>query len=94
MPNMEIIKEKFEKFKDESEEIQQAIRERTLSYITAALGLVAGLAWNEAIKALIEYLFPLSQNTLFAKFLYAILITAVIIILTIYLTKLFKKREK
>ncbi len=66
-PNMEKIKNQLEKIKKESLEIKTEVRQRTIGYIVAAFGLVAGLAWNEAIKALIEYLFPLSPNTLKVK---------------------------
>jgi hypothetical protein len=69
----------------ELEEIKKQIKRQTLGYVIAAFGLVAGLAWNEAIKSLIEYLFPLAQNTLLAKFGYAALITAVVVAVTIYL---------
>jgi len=57
------------------------------------IGLVAGLAWNEAIKAAIEFAFPLSQNSLLAKFIYAVLVTAVVVLLSLYLTRLLGKRE-
>lgn len=71
----------------EKERLQKELRERTYGYISAAFGLVAGLAWNDAIRALIEYIFPLSQNTLFAKFAYAILITVLVVIATSYFLK-------
>jgi len=61
------------------------------TYIAAALGLVAGLAWNEAIKALIDYVFPLSKNTLIAKFSYAGLITLVVVLITIYLARVLEE---
>ncbi|PIP45941.1 MAG: hypothetical protein COX15_01875 [Candidatus Colwellbacteria bacterium CG23_combo_of_CG06-09_8_20_14_all_42_19] len=63
-------------------------------YIVGALGLVAGLAWNDAIKALIEYLFPLAKNTLLAKFIYAILMTFIIGIVASYLIRFFDKKEE
>lgn len=75
------------KIKEEGEEIQQAIRKRTITYITAALGLVVGLAWNEAIKSVIEYLFPLSQNTMAAKLIYASILTIILVVVTTYLLK-------
>jgi len=56
------------KIKNGTEEIKKEIRQRTLGYILAAFGLVAGLAWNEAIKSFIEYLFPVSKNTFPVKF--------------------------
>ncbi|OGH91885.1 MAG: hypothetical protein A2479_02150 [Candidatus Magasanikbacteria bacterium RIFOXYC2_FULL_39_8] len=61
------------------------IRKKIATYILAGFGLVAGLAWNEAIKGLIDRFFPLTSNGgLLAKFFYAIFITSVIVILSIY----------
>ncbi len=91
---MEVFKKKFKKIKEEGKEIKKEIRERTLGYITAALGLVAALAWNEAIKASIEHFFPLSRNTLLAKFIYAVLMTLVVVIMSVYLARLFKRESK
>lgn len=76
---------------NEDKNIRDEVRQKTLGYILAALGLVAGLAWNDAIKALIEYVFPMTQNTLFAKLFYAILITLVVVVMSIYVTKLLRK---
>lgn len=76
-----------------NEKLQNEFRERTYGYIAAALGLVAGLAWNEAIKALIEYIFPLSQNTLLAKFAYAILVTILVVFVTSYFLNSPKKEN-
>jgi C4-dicarboxylate transporter len=88
------IKNQFEKIKKESEEIKTEAKQRIIGYIVAAFGLVAGLAWNEAVKSLIEYIFPLSRNTLLLKFIYAILITLVLVFISIYLVKLLKAEEK
>ncbi len=90
----ELIKKQVEKIKQEGEQIKKEVRERTLGYVIASFGLIAGLAWNEAIKALIEYLFPLNTNTLLAKFAYAILITIAVVIITVYLVRLFKKQQQ
>lgn len=90
---MDLIKERVEKLREESARIRREVRERVVGYIAAALGLVAGLAWNEAIKALIEYIFPLEQNTLFAKFLYAVLITFIVVAVTVYLFRLIGKSD-
>lgn len=83
----------MEKFKQEESEIRKQIKERTLSYMVAALGLVAGLAWNEAIKSLIDYLFPLSRNSVWAKLIYAVFITIVIVLITVYLMRFLNKKE-
>jgi len=37
------------------EAMRKTAREKVWGYIAAALGLVAGLAWNEAIKGLIDH---------------------------------------
>ena len=58
------------------------IKNQTISYITGSLGLVAGLSWNYSIKALIEVLFPLDKSGVVPKFIYAIMITIVVVILT------------
>lgn len=71
---------------------KKELRQQTVTYLTAAFGFVAGLAWNEAIKALIETLFPLGTNSLLAKFIYAIAVTVAIVIITYFLLK--KNEEK
>lgn len=79
------------KLKEHGELLTKEIRERTIGYVIAAFGLVAGLAWNEAVKASIEYLFPLSKNTLLAKFIYAVIITLIVVIITVNLVRLNKQ---
>lgn len=82
--------------KKEKKEItlRQEFRKRIIGYIIAAFGLVAGLAWNDAVKGLIEYLFPVSQNGMAAKFIYAVIITLVLVIVTVYLTRWFVSEEE
>lgn len=88
------MKEKFKKFKKEQEKIKREVKKQALGYITVALGLVAGLAWNEAIKALIEEFLPLGENTLWAKLIYALIITTVVVIAGLYLARLSKKQKE
>jgi len=83
-----------EKIKKESGEISKKIKNQFFSYIAAAFGLVAGLAWNDAIKAFIDYAFPLGKNTLWAKFGYAGLMTLVVVLISIYLARILKKEDK
>ncbi len=84
----------FEKVKEEGKTLRKEVRERTLGYITGGLGLVAGLAWNDAIKALIEYLFPLGKDSIPAKFVYAVLISVIVVALSVYLVRLLKTDEQ
>jgi hypothetical protein len=87
------LMDKITNIKAKSQSIKKEFQKRIVGYVVAAFGLVAGLAWNEAIRALIDYLFPLSKNSLLAKFSYAVLITLVLVIVTIYLTKIFVGEE-
>jgi hypothetical protein len=82
------------KIKEEIHDVRLEVRNRTIGYIVAAFGLVAGLAWNDAIKALIDYIFPATKNGLQAKFIYATLITLVAVFFTVYLMRLLKKDEE
>ena len=82
------------KISEERAKLRKEVRERTFTYLVAAFSLVAGLAWNEAIKSLIDYFLPLSTNTLMAKFIYAVAITIFVVYLTVSLEKLLKREEK
>lgn len=70
-----------------NDEVKKQIKNQTTGYFTAALGLVAGLAWNDAIKALIEALFPFNQSGILIKFIYAIIITIIVVLLSRYLLR-------
>ncbi len=75
-------------------ELRLEISEQVVSYIGAGFGLIASLAWNEAIKAMIEYFFPLKQDTVAAKFIYAGAMTLVLILVTMYLVRILKLHKK
>ncbi len=86
-----MAEEKQAEQEEKSAGLQRELQERTIGYIVGAFGLVAGLAWNDAIKALIEYAVPLQQNTLRLKFLYAAAITVIVVLITAYLTRLMRR---
>lgn len=72
-------------------ELRREIRKKTLSYMVAGFALVAGLAWNEAIRALIEEIFPAPKNTIIAKFIYAVIITVFIVVFGSFIARLMTK---
>ena len=74
-----------------AQKLKQEVTQKTISYITAAFGLVAGLAWNDAIKSLIELLFPESGNTIVIKFAYALILTIILVVVTIQLNNFLSK---
>jgi len=83
----------FERIKQHGTVLEREFSARVSGYIIGALGLVAGLAWNDAIKALIEFIFPLRQDSISAKFLYAGIITIIIVLVTLYIVQLFNKPD-
>jgi hypothetical protein len=82
-----------EKIKKEGDRIRNEIREKTTGYLLTALGLVAALAWNDAVISLINFLFPFNKDSILIKFIYAIVITFIIVIISVYFTLLVKKKE-
>lgn len=89
----------IKRLKREQEKVRQEVIQKTLGYVVAAFGLIAGLAWNEAVKSLIEFMFPFDNSSLLAKFAYAVIMTLVVIIVTVYLTRILgapreKKKEE
>lgn len=65
-----------------------------LGLSSAAFGLVAALAWNEAIQAFVsKYLSFSVDSELVSKFLYAMVVTVLAVLITINLTKLKSRFE-
>ncbi|KKQ51759.1 MAG: hypothetical protein US70_C0013G0010 [Parcubacteria group bacterium GW2011_GWD2_38_11] len=91
---MKKITEKIVTIKGKGVELEKEIREKTLGYIITSFGLVAGLAWNDAIKAFIERFFSDPGNGLKAKFLYAALLTVVMVAVSLYLSRIFRVEKK
>ena len=70
------------------------ILDKFSNLITTALGLVAALAWNEAIQLLFTQLLGQSGGALAAKFFYAILITLVVIFATMAVSRAAERAKK
>ena len=61
---------------------------------TSGFGLVAALAWNEAIQAFVkEYIdqYISVGSGIISRFIYAIIITALAVIITYQLTRIIKE---
>lgn len=86
-------KEKIKNKIDKLNKINKEVTEKMFGYILTAFGLVAGLAWNDAIKSLIEYFFPLQRNGIWAKFFYAFIFTVIVVMVSLYVAKIFKKND-
>lgn len=61
-----------------------------LTLVTSGFGVVAALAWNDAIQNFVRiYIEPkIPGSGLFSQFLYALLITFLIVVLTYQLSKI------
>ncbi|MDP3033867.1 MAG: DUF5654 family protein [Methanobacteriaceae archaeon] len=76
--------------KDQINEVKSQVLENIGVLITTAFGLIAALAWNEAIKALITELIG-KGNGITGLFIYAIIITVLAIVVTIVIGKIISK---
>jgi len=74
------------------EETQKEIKEKMLTLILAGFGLVASLAWNDAIQTLFKVIFPKSEGVI-GKFIYAVIITILVVVITLQLKKISEKKE-
>ncbi len=82
------------KEKGRLERFQEEATVKFAGYILASFGLVAGLAWNDAIKSYIEIWFPLTNDTAAAKLIYAVLLSLAIVLVSIVISKLLKKMQE
>lgn len=70
---------------------------QTISMIASSIGLVAALAWNEAIKEYVNvYIKPYfaKGSGVVSLFVYALFITTIAVITTIQLNKIASKVKK
>jgi len=88
------LKDKIRTLEDEKNRVERDLRKITVGYIVAAFGFVAGLAWRDLSMALVEYLFPMSKDTILAKFIYAIVISIILAFTSIYVLRFIGKPKK
>ncbi len=67
--------------------VRAEIIEKMSTLATGAFGLVAALAWNDAIQSLFTLLFGQASG-IAAKFVYAGIITATVVLVTMRLSRL------
>lgn len=79
---------------ERQETIRAELRHKLVGYIVAALGFVASLAWNEAIKGLIDYIFPVDKNGLAAKIIYAVVISVIVVLVSLWLLRIDRKKKQ
>lgn len=62
-------------------------------FVVAAFAFVAALAWNDAIKGLIDR-FIAAGSTLVSKLIYAIIVTCLAVLVTYYFGKLTQEAKE
>ena len=66
-----------------------SIVQKTIFYfLFGAITLTVALGWNEAFKTLLDYWFPKKKNSVVSKFIYAIFLTLLAVILALIYMKL------
>ena len=68
------------------------VLDKIAALVTAAFGLVAALAWNDAIKAIFKEVFG-ENSTIGPMLLYAIIVTIIAVILTIIVARAAAKAK-
>ena len=60
--------------------------EKIAALVTAAFGLVAALAWNEAIKTIFKVVFGAAESV-WAMVAYAVIVTIIAVLVTIWVAR-------
>ena len=71
-------------------EVGQTVIKTIITLVTTAFGLVAGLAWNDAIQKLIESIIG-SGDAIPSLFIYAIVVTIVAVVITVLVARIAGK---
>jgi hypothetical protein len=73
--------------------LEAEVIEKLAALITAAFGLIAALAWNDAIKAIFAAVFGPAQ-TIVAMLVYAVVVTIIAVFATIRIGKIAEAAKK
>ncbi len=73
--------------------MKDQIVEKIATLVAGAFALVAALAWNDAIKKLFEQYYP-KGDSLGAHMSYAIFVTVVAVIATVWIGRIAGKKEE
>jgi len=73
--------------------MKEQIIEKLSSLITAAFGFAAALAWNSAIQAILAEFFAQKEGVAY-MLTYAVIVTVIAVIATIWIGKIAEKVKK
>ena len=78
---------------EEPTSIREAILDKMSALIAAAFGLVAALAWNDAIKAIFREVFG-SSDQVIPMIIYAVMVTIIAVIITLIVARAVSKAKQ
>ena len=84
-----MVKKALKEIKKTEEEVRKTIA----TLILGGFGVVAALAWNEAIQSFFNTFFP-KGGGLVGKFIYAFFITIIVVLVSLQLRKISEKKEE
>lgn len=73
--------------------LKAEVIEKIAALITAAFGLIAALAWNEAIKAIVNKYLG-AGNDIIGFLIYAVVVTIIAVIVTIWIARVAEKAKE
>lgn len=73
--------------------MKKEVIEKIAILITGAFGLVAALAWNEAIQTIFKKFFG-DASSITAMLVYATVVTIIAVIATVWIGKIAEKTQK
>lgn len=81
--------------KAEEQKLHVYFVDKVVTLMTGAMGLVAALAWNDAMRKFFERIFGTQgSGDVTAMFIYAIVVTAAVVLVTYRLTRFAEKIKK
>lgn len=81
--------------KKEEEKLHVFFVDKVITLMTGAMGLVAALAWNDAMRKLFERVFGTQgSGDVTAMFIYAAIVTVAVVLITYRLTRFSERIKK
>lgn len=84
------MKPQLQKARENLKETKVEVYIQTATLMNSAFALVAALAWNEAVKALIDRYIP-SGSALYSQFIYALALTVIVVLVSMRLNRFIKR---
>ena len=78
---------------EKSTTLKQEVMDKIAALVTAAFGLVAALAWNDAIKAIFKEVFG-DSNAIGPMLIYASMVTIIAVIMIIIVARAVANSKK